>query len=352
MPKYFGLKNALDTITSKLQTSATSVRTWTLQNRDGVLADDTDIAQLLIQIQQALDALVDKADLVSGIVPTNQLPSYVDEVIEHDDFAALPQPGVASKLYITLDNNHQWRWGGSVYIDITGTSLALGETSSTAYRGDRGATAYTHSQIATGNPHGTVASDLSAYTSAQVDTLLAAKADTTAAVGVQDLFIPASAMWPRQTAGCSQLTKTEVATSLFNIQTLDFDQTTQEFAQFQMVLPRKWNNSTITAKVYWTAAAGSGGVVWGLSSGAYRNDDALTTILGTPVTIADTLIATNDLHISDATAAMTVAGTLQDENFLAFSISRNPADGSDTIASDVKLLGVSFRITTDAARDA
>ena len=32
--------------------------------------------------------------------------------------------------------------------------LALGETSSTAYRGDRGKIAYEHSQV-TGNPHGT-----------------------------------------------------------------------------------------------------------------------------------------------------------------------------------------------------
>ena len=40
-----------------------------------------------------------------------------------------------------------------------GSSLALGETSSTAYRGDRGKTAYDHSQ-ATGNPHGTTKADV------------------------------------------------------------------------------------------------------------------------------------------------------------------------------------------------
>src|SRR5687767_4094610 len=79
-------------------------------------------------------------------------------------------------------------------------------------------------------------------------------------IGVQDLFVSASAMWPRATNPCSDLTKTEIATSLFNIQTLDFDQTTQEFAQFQIVLPRKWNNSTVTVVFYWTASAGSGDV--------------------------------------------------------------------------------------------
>lgn len=169
-------------------------------------------------------------------------------------------------------------------------------------------------------------------------------------VGTQDLFIPASAMWPRATSGCSELTRSEIATSLFNIQTLDFNQTTQEFAQLQLVLPRKWNNGTITAMVYWTAASGSGTVQWGISGVAYTNDDALTVAFGTPQTADDTLITTNDLHISPETSAITIAGTPADADFLALQISRNPA--SDTLSADAKLLGVSIRITTDSAKDA
>ena len=172
----------------------------------------------------------------------------------------------------------------------------------------------------------------------------------TVAVGVQDLFIPSSAMWPRTTGGCAALTKTEMATSLFNIQSLDFDQTTQEFAQFQIVLPRKWNNLTITFVPYWTAAAGSGTVQWGLSGGAYRNDDALTVAFGTAQTSDDTLIATNDLHIGPESSAITLAGTVQDADFLGLQISRNPAN--DTLSGDAKLLGISIRLTVDAGIDA
>lgn len=168
-------------------------------------------------------------------------------------------------------------------------------------------------------------------------------------IGVQDLFIPAAAMWPRVTNGCSQLTRAEMATSLFNIQSLDFDQTTQEFAQMQLVLPRKWNNATVTFVPYWTATSGSGTVQWGVSLGAYRNDDALTVALGTPQTSDDTLIATNDLHIGPESSAITVAGTLQDSDFLAIQISRNVA--SDTLSADAKLLGIVLRITIDAAKD-
>jgi len=169
-------------------------------------------------------------------------------------------------------------------------------------------------------------------------------------VGDQDLFIPSSAMWPRVTNGCASLAQTEIATSLFNIQSLDFDQTTQEFAQFQISLPRNWNNGTITAKVYWTASSGSGTVQWGISGGAYSNDDALTVALGTAQTVDDTLIATNDLHITDATSAITLAVTPADSDFLALQISRNPA--SDTLSADAKLLGVVITITTDAAKAA
>ena len=95
--------------------------------------------------------LTDKADLVDGLVPANQLPSYVDDVLEYADLASFPLFGEASKLYIAIDTNLVYRWGGSTYV-VTSSSLALGDTSTTAYRGDRGKTAYDHSQ-ATGNPH-------------------------------------------------------------------------------------------------------------------------------------------------------------------------------------------------------
>lgn len=199
-----------------------------------------------------------------------------------------------------------------------------------------------------GGSWGSISGTLSDQTDLQA--ALDAKASITAVVGVQDLFISAAAMWPRITGGCAELAKTEMTTSLFNIQSLDFDQTTQEFAQFQIVLPRKWNNGTVTAVFYWTASAGSGDVQWGISGGAYSNDDALTVAFGTAQTVDDTLIATNDLHITSATSAITLAGSPADADFLAFQISRNPA--SDTLSGDAKLLGVSIRLTTDAAIDA
>lgn len=79
----------------------------------------------------------------NGKVLTSQLPSFVDDVIEAENFAVLPTEGETGKIYVTLDNNKTYRWSGSAYVEIS-ASLALGETDSTAYRGDRGKVAYDH----------------------------------------------------------------------------------------------------------------------------------------------------------------------------------------------------------------
>lgn len=65
-------------------------------------------------------ALSGKADLDGGgKVPASQLPSYVDDVLEYANRAAFPVTGETGKIYLALDNDHQWRWTGSTYADIT-----------------------------------------------------------------------------------------------------------------------------------------------------------------------------------------------------------------------------------------
>ena len=124
-----------------------------------------------------------------GHVPSTQLPSYVDDVLEYsekdytyysewvpgnsynvgdkvkitaqdigykckvansstvindaewDEMTRFPDSGESDKIYIATDTNKTYRWGGSTYV-IVGSDLALGETMVTAYRGDRGAAAY------------------------------------------------------------------------------------------------------------------------------------------------------------------------------------------------------------------
>ena len=77
------------------------------------------------------------ASLTDGKVPASQLPSYVDDVIEAEDAMHFPVTGESGKIYVALDTNKTYRWSGSGYVEIS-ESLALGETSSTAYAGNKG----------------------------------------------------------------------------------------------------------------------------------------------------------------------------------------------------------------------
>lgn len=96
----------------------------------------------------------------TGRVPSSQLPSYVDDVIDVDTYSNLPNPGESGKIYITTDNNKQYRWSGTGYAEIS-PSLALGTTSETAGRGDWTQAAYNHSLITNGsNPHKTTFASL------------------------------------------------------------------------------------------------------------------------------------------------------------------------------------------------
>lgn len=98
------------------------------------------------------NSLGKKADLVDGLVPSSQLPSYVDDVIEswlkdeefpknayskEDTEMTTPITPEDSKIYVNLLNNKTYRWGGNFYVEVS-KSLAIGETSTTAFAGDRG----------------------------------------------------------------------------------------------------------------------------------------------------------------------------------------------------------------------
>ena len=73
----------------------------------------------------------------NGLIPSSQLPSYVDDVLEYSTSSSFPATGSTGKIYVALDTNKTYRWGGTEYVEIS-ESLALGTTSSTAYRGDLG----------------------------------------------------------------------------------------------------------------------------------------------------------------------------------------------------------------------
>lgn len=145
------INTSLNTVTGRLDT----IETW--KNTIGTKGAANGVA--------GLDS--------TGKVPSSQLPSYVDDVIDVVSFVTSnPTSGMtignvyynsatkklftatsatagvtsdpeAGKIYVSIANNKTYRWSGSIMTEIS-ASLALGTTSSTAFRGDYGNTLYTN----------------------------------------------------------------------------------------------------------------------------------------------------------------------------------------------------------------
>lgn len=171
------------------------------------------------------------------------------------------------------------------------------------------------------------------------------------AQGKHTIAIPAGAMIPRTTNGAALVT-VELATHDVMLRTLDFDATTEEGVGFFVPMPKSWNEGTVTFQPIWTAASGTGGVVWELDAFSFSDDDALDQAPGGAATSTDTFIAANDCHIGPESAAMTVSGTPAEGDLVYFQITRKTADASDTLTDDAKLIGIRLHFTTNAGNDA
>lgn len=106
----------------------------------------------------AADITSVNASAITGTIAAANLPSFVDDVLEgyygsdgvfYKNYDTSTKKysdaytGETGKIYVNLNDNKTYRWSGSAYVVISET-IALGETSSTAYRGDRGKAAYDH----------------------------------------------------------------------------------------------------------------------------------------------------------------------------------------------------------------
>lgn len=66
-----------------------------------------------------------KANLVDGKVPSDELPSYVDDVEEYASLDAFPEEGEEGKIYVAKDVNKTYRWTGTQYTKVGGDDAIL-----------------------------------------------------------------------------------------------------------------------------------------------------------------------------------------------------------------------------------
>lgn len=198
------------------------------------------------------------------------------------------------------------------------------------------------------------AGNIAVFTDATGDDIQdSGKSVTTVGAGPQTIWIPAGAITPRTTNGPGT-SLVQTTTNLVMLNTLDFDPSTQEFAQFNIKMPKGWNEGTITFQAVWyhPATATNFGVAWALQAFAFSDDDAADQAFGTEQVVTDTGGTTNDIYITAESAAITIGGTPAEGDWVVFQIKRVPANGSDTMAVDARLLGVKLIYTTNVNTDA
>lgn len=180
-------------------------------------------------------------------------------------------------------------------------------------------------------------------------TVLAEDVEEALQQGVHTIWVPASAMTARTTNG-AEATTAELATNDVALATMNFDTATEEGVGFFIGMPNSWNEGTVTFIPYWTAASGSGTVVFELAGNASSNDEALDTAVGTAQSSTDTFIAANDCHIGPQSSAITIGGTPAPGDLVYFEITRDVA--TDTLGVDAQLIGIQLLITLNAGTDA
>ena len=171
--------------------------------------------------------------------------------------------------------------------------------------------------------------------------------------GKETIWIPAVAMYPNTTNGAADLAKVELSNGP-EINTLDFDKDSDEFAQFAVAFPKSWNEGTVTFQTFFTAdSTNTGNAVFKLQGVALADNGDLNTAFGTAVGVAKAHSGTaNDLNVATESGAVTIAGSPSTDEYVFFQIFRDANDGDDTLTADAKLLGIKLFFTTDAANDA
>jgi hypothetical protein len=172
-----------------------------------------------------------------------------------------------------------------------------------------------------------------------------------AVVGKQTMWVPATAMNPTVSNGCSAITAVETTSGRPDLQVLDFDKDSDEFAQFSVAFPKAWNAGTVTFQVYWAGIAATSDVDWMVDAVAVSNNTTIDVAYGTAVVVTDNAQgAVEELNVSAESGAVTIAGSPGDDEVVFFRIGRDVS--GDAMAGDARLLGVKIFFTTDALTDA
>lgn len=136
----------------------------------------------------------------------------------------------------------------------------------------------------------------------------------------------------------------------FSYYTLNFDQTAQEKAYWQFVVPSSYTGATVDVTIYWTSAETAGDAVWRVATDSKAAGAAWDAVLSAPSTAPPATTSGTANAVNTTTITGVTSGWALDEP-VVFELIRVAADGSDTLAADAKVLQVKIEWTSATESD-
>lgn len=121
--------------------------------------------------------------LVNGVIPANQLPAFVDDVLEFPALASFPATGEAGKIYIDASTGKTYRWNGAGYTEISASAGIAVQDEGSVLTTAATSLNFIGTAITATSTGGTVSVNVDAVTPAQMAATLVNYADTNTATG-------------------------------------------------------------------------------------------------------------------------------------------------------------------------
>jgi hypothetical protein len=194
---------------------------------------------------------------------------------------------------------------------------------------------------------------MSAAGAATFNSTVTTSTGLTKTVGKETIWVPANAMTPTASNGCSILTTVETTAGRPDMNVLDFDSSSDEHAQFTVAFPKSWNEGTVTFQAFWSSNASTDGCSWGLQAVAVGDNNTIDVSYGSAVVVDDSAQgAVEEICVTPESSAVTIAGSPAVDELCFFQIFRDVSDANDDMSADARLHGIKLFYTTDASNDA
>lgn len=171
--------------------------------------------------------------------------------------------------------------------------------------------------------------------------------------GKQTIWVPAAGMRPTVTNGAAPFGAVQIATGFPNVQSIDYDFSATERAQFSVCFPKSWDLGQLTfLPVLTTAVSSQSTVVFGLRAVAVGGGENYSATFGTSILITGTAVTSySRMNIAES-PSLTVANTPANTDLVTFELYRDAQNASDTLTGDAKVQGLHIYYQTNAGNDA